>query len=44
VLRQPYTRGEKGFVDWAGRTIPLQNPQTGEVRGAALFPMVFSHQ
>jgi transposase len=40
VLRQNYTPGEKGFVDWAGRTIPIQNPQTGEVHGAALFLMV----
>jgi len=40
VLRQNHTPGEKGFVDWAGRTIPIQNPQTGEIRGAALFLMV----
>src|SRR6266550_6828199 len=40
VLRQNHTPGEKGFVDWAGRTIPLQDPQTGEIRGAALFLMV----
>src|SRR6266513_5322927 len=37
---KPFTPGEKGFVDWAGRTIPLQDPQTGEIRGAALFLMV----
>jgi len=40
VLRQNHTPGEKGFVDWAGRTIPIQDPVTGEVRGAALFVMV----
>src|SRR5215471_2320045 len=40
VLRQNHTPGEKGFVDWAGRTIPIQDPQTGEVHGAALFLMV----
>ena len=40
VLRQNHTPGEKGFVDWAGATIPLQDPQTGEIRGAALFLMV----
>src|SRR6516165_6459582 len=37
---QNHTPGEKGFVDWAGRTIPIQDPVTGEVRGAALFVMV----
>jgi transposase len=40
VLRQNHTPGEKGFVDWAGRTIPLQDPQTGKGRPAALFVMV----
>jgi len=40
VLRQNHTPGEKGFVDWAGRTIPIQDPQTGEVCVAALFVMV----
>src|SRR6516225_8443454 len=40
VLRQNHTPGEKGFVDWAGRTIPIQDPRTGEIRGAALFLMV----
>ena len=40
VLRQNHKPGEKGFVDWAGRTIPIQDPRTGEIRGAALFLMV----
>ena len=40
VLRQNHKPGEKGFVDWAGRTIPIQDPQTGEIRGATLFLMV----
>jgi len=40
VLRQTHKPGEKGFVDWAGRTIPLQDPRTGEIRGAWLFLMV----
>ena len=40
VLRQNHKPGEKGFVDWAGATIPIQDPQTGEIRGATLFLMV----
>jgi transposase len=40
VLRQNHKLGEKGFVDWAGETIPIHDPQTGEVHGAALFVMV----
>src|SRR6516165_2571457 len=40
VLRQEHQPGEKGFVNWAGRTIPIQDPQTGEVCVAALFVMV----
>jgi transposase len=40
VLRQNHKPGEKGFVDWAGTTIPIQDPQTGEIRGATLFLMV----
>ncbi len=34
VLRQDHPPGEKGFIDWAGRTIPVQDPLTGEVRGS----------
>ena len=40
VLRENHTPGAKGFVDWAGKTIPIQDPQKGEIRGAALFLMV----
>jgi transposase len=40
VLRQNHKLGEKGFVDWAGETIPIHDPQTGEVHGARLFVMV----
>ena len=32
--------GEKGFVDWAGATIPVHDPVTGEVWPASLFVMV----
>ncbi|MGH9734021.1 MAG: IS21 family transposase [Candidatus Acidiferrales bacterium] len=40
VLRQEHRPGEKLFVDWAGATIPLHDPQTGEVRQASLFVAV----
>lgn len=40
VLRQPYRAGEKMFVDYAGQTIPLLDPHTGEIRQAFLFVAV----
>ena len=40
VLRQEHKPGEKGFVDWAGATIPVHDPVTGEVWPASLFVMV----
>jgi transposase len=40
VLRQTHKPGEKGFVDWAGATIPIHDPVTGEVWPASLFVMV----
>jgi transposase len=40
VLRQMHQPGEKGFVDWAGATIPVHDPVTGEVWPASLFVMV----
>jgi transposase len=40
VLRQEHRAGEKLFVDYAGRTIPVQNPATGEIREAQLFVAV----
>lgn len=40
VLRQQHKPGEKGFVDWAGAKIPMQDPVTGEVWQASLFVMV----
>jgi len=36
-LRQEYRAGEKLFVDYAGQTIPIQNPRTGETQEAYLF-------
>ena len=40
VLRQEHRPGEKLFVDWAGATIPLHHPQTGEIHPASLFVAV----
>ena len=40
VLRQEHRAGEKLFVDYAGATIPVENPTTGEVRQAQLFVAV----
>lgn len=37
VCRQPYVGGEKGFVDYAGRTMPVVDPDTGEVWQAPVF-------
>ncbi len=40
ALRQEHRAGEKLFVDYAGPTIPVQNPTTGEIREAQLFVSV----
>jgi len=40
VLRQEHRPGEKMFVDWAARRIPIHNPQTGETTPASLFVAV----
>jgi transposase len=37
VMRQSHRAGEKLFVDYAGQTISVVNPLTGEVHDAALF-------
>ena len=36
-MRQTHKAGDKCFVDYAGPTVPVIDPQTGEVRDAALF-------
>jgi transposase len=36
-LRQTHRAGEKVFIDYAGQTIPVNNPQTGMARDAYLF-------
>jgi transposase len=40
VLRQEHRAGEKMFVDHAGQTVPVTDPQTGEVRQAYVFVAV----
>lgn len=37
VMRQNYRWGEKSFVDYAGQTVPIQNPKTGETWNAEIF-------
>ena len=40
VLRQEHRAGEKMFVDYAGATIPIHDPQSGELHPAAVFVAV----
>lgn len=40
VLRQEHRAGEKLFTDYAGDTVPLIDPATGEVRPAFIFVAV----
>jgi transposase len=37
VLRQEYRAGERAFVDYAGMTVDVVDPATGEVRPAQIF-------
>jgi len=37
VLRQEYRAGERVFIDYAGQTMPVGDPTTGEVRQAQIF-------
>jgi transposase len=37
VLRQEHRAGERVFVDYAGQTMPVVDPATGEVRAAQVF-------
>jgi transposase len=39
-LRQDYTGGEKLFVDYAGETVDVVDPRSGEVRAAQIFVAV----
>jgi transposase len=40
VLRQEHRAGEKMFVDYAGATIAIHDPQSGEVQSVAVFVAV----
>jgi transposase len=37
VLRQEHRAGEKTFLDYAGQTMPVVDPTTGEIREAQIF-------
>jgi transposase len=39
-MRQNYKAGEKLFVDYAGETVPITDPESGEVRQARIFVAV----
>ncbi len=39
-MRQEHRAGEKLFIDFCGPTVPVVNPDTGEVRRAAIFVAV----
>jgi transposase len=39
-MRQTHRAGEKLFVDYAGQTVPVVEPQTGEIRQAQIFVTV----
>jgi transposase len=36
-MRQVHVAGEKLFVDYAGQTVPITDPITGEIRPAQIF-------
>jgi len=40
VLRQNHAPGEKLFVDYAGHTVPITDPHSGQVRPAQIFVAV----
>ncbi len=37
TMRQVHKAGEKVFVDYAGQTVPITDPRSGEVRQAEIF-------
>jgi transposase len=37
TLRQQYRAGEKLFLDYAGQTVPIIDPKTGEIHKAQIF-------
>jgi transposase len=40
VMRQEHRAGEKTFVDYAGQTVPVTDPKSGEIRQAQVFVAV----
>lgn len=40
VMRQEHKAGEKVFVDYCGETVPITDPNTGEVKHAQVFVAV----
>jgi len=40
-LRQHHKAGEKLFIDYAGHTIPIKDPKTGEIQNAQVFIATF---
>jgi len=41
-MRQTHKAGEKTFVDYAGQTVPVIDPETGEIREAHIFIAVLA--
>ena len=39
-MRQVHKAGEKTFIDYAGTTIPINDPKTGEIKEAQIFVAV----
>ena len=39
-MRQHHVAGDKVFVDYSGKTIPIVDPTTGEVASAEIFVAV----
>ena len=37
VMRQEHVAGDKAFVDYSGKRVPIADPKTGEVREAEIF-------
>ena len=40
TMRQQHVAGDKAFVDYSGKHVPIANPATGEVRWAEIFVAV----
>ena len=43
VLRKPHQPGQHCYVDYAGPTVPIYDPKTGEVQGAQVFVAVLGY-